>query len=90
MVRILEKIHRIRKKSFRIHNTGWILIKKSEIGMLIYIVSQAEHARPQRHRRAGGGGETVAQPEQVRHRGGSSTKEENQKLNDNPDIWFNI
>jgi hypothetical protein len=31
----------------------------------------------------------VAQPEQVRHRGGSSTKEENQKLNDNPDIWFN-
>ena len=57
--------------------------------MLIYIDSQAEHARPQRHRRAGGGGETVAQPEQVRHRGGSSTKEENQKLNDNPDIWFN-
>jgi len=46
--------------------------------MLIYIDSQAEHA--------GGGGETVAQPEQVRHRGGSSTKEENQKLNDNPDI----
>jgi hypothetical protein len=51
--------------------------------MLIYIDSQAEHIR---HRRAGGGGETVAQPEQVRHRGGSSTKEENQKLNDNPDI----
>ncbi len=58
--------------------------------MLIYIDSQAEHAVPQRHRRAGGGGEAVAQPEQVRHRDGSSTKEENQKLNDNPDIWFNI
>jgi len=90
MLRILEKIHRIHKKTFRFHNTGWILIKKSVFGMLIYIHSQAEqqHAGPQRHLRSGGGeggpgrrllrGEAAALPEQVHHTNGSSSKEENQ------------
>jgi hypothetical protein len=90
MLRILEKNHRIQNKSFRFHNTGWILMKKSVFGMLIYIHSQAEqqHAGPQRHLRSGGGeggpgrrllrGEAAALPEQVHHTNGSSSKEENQ------------